>query len=61
MMGEGSYKQLTFHEGKVIADADARAGSKGDVGVARELFLSFWREVLGIERFRVREVFGFAV
>lgn len=57
-LGNGSYKQLAFHEGEIITDADAEASSKGNIRVSNELFFTFWYEALGIERFRIWEVFG---
>ena len=48
-LGQSRQQQLSLHQRKVIADADAWPCSKGKVGVAWQLLFSFGREAFGIK------------
>src|SRR5579859_3247722 len=60
-LGDSGEQQMALHHGEVHADADARACAERQVRVTGKPFLMFRCEALGIELFRLREVFFSAV
>src|SRR5712691_12738696 len=59
--GQGCEEQVTFHHGKVIADADAGTSTEGQISVARQSLLVFWGEALRVKLFWAGEEVGPAV
>jgi hypothetical protein len=55
-LSECSNQELSLHQSKVVANADKGTGSKGDVGMARNLSLAFGGEAVRIERLWIRKV-----
>src|SRR5207245_124341 len=55
-LGESGEQKVTLHHGEVLADADAWACAERQVGVARELLLSFGCEAFRLELLRLWEV-----
>lgn len=49
-------QELGFHQGEMVADADARSPAEGDIGRAGKVLLLLRGEALRAEDFRVGEV-----
>jgi hypothetical protein len=61
LLNDGGDEQLSLHKREMVANADARTGSEGNVRVPGELLLACGREAFRIENLRLRKVFRAAM